>query len=189
MSPLLPKPGYQSPTVERSQSPGNHVEPSIGHGYHQAALHRPGLGLGLTQTGHQSPVSSQTGFQFPSTNFQTGQPVSQHEGERDIYQQQQEFETRQFLFSEYTSQGNQHQELTPSSPSQITKSPVRKCWEVNPPAATTVFTPPSPEGVALHVEEDEQDDNEDQLQNKKGFSMFIGDEAEKPKEVRMYHNQ
>lgn len=183
------KPVYQSPIGDEYQSPLNHT--TIGHGYHQTFVNRPGH-----QPSAQSPVIPHTGFQFPSTHSPTYPPVSsndyhgnhdyhgnQHGHRGDVRPEEQEYETRQFLLSEYAVQ--QDTSTSPSNQNEPTKSPVRKCWEVNPPSPSAVFVAASStEGVVLHVEETQGEDNGNQFEdpndahNKKGVALFIGEEAE-----------
>lgn len=204
MSPLQIKPGYQPATSEGYHSPlGDpaHVQAAIGHGYHQTSLHRPGHQSPAqsgyhspVQSGYQSPVASQASFQFPSqppiTNLQHGHHDNLHDPE---------YEIREFRLSEYPPQVHAQQNTPPLQPSPHQngpmKSPSRKCWEVTPtvsPSPTAPFTPASSEGVAVHMEEVQegqggdgnQYDDASDVPAKKGVAMFIGDESDKPKEVK-----
>jgi hypothetical protein len=109
----------------------------------------------------------------------------------------QEYETREFRLSEYSPQVTTLQNKFPSQQDPAnTKSPSRKCWEVNNPTVR-----PSVPGFASPSSVDDFDRDEQQSRtgaephandvidededspSKKVFSMFICDEPEKIKEV------
>ena len=201
------RPGLQSPVSSQanyysatSAQIGNHPPVSTHPGSQSPIYSRTGYQSPLSQPGYQSPVTS-AGFQFPEGRPHSANNRSYH-GNTQMpgYQaesisrpnlpgdQEQQYETREFRLSEYPPQASSPSQQQPQN-NGPSKSPSRKCWDVNSPTVPPSVLSLASQGSVGETDHDvqPQDNNgiyeDEDPSAKKPFSMFIGEEAEKKKEV------
>lgn len=201
-SPMYSQANYQPPT---SSQTGYHPPMSTHPGSQSPIYSRTGYQSPISsQAGYQSPITS-AGFQFPinnegrpqsangpgyhgNTQMQGYQPESTARSNLPL-DQKQEYETREFRLSEYPPQATTTPSQQHPQNNGPLKSPSRRCWDVNSPTV-----PPAVSGLASQSSVGDNDHDVQPQDNngiyededpspKKAFSMFIGDESDKMKEV------